>query len=146
VLLEQMPMTPNGKVNRRALPAPEWGRGDADYLAPRTEVERKLAAIWGEVLRVGQVGVHDNFFELGGHSLLATQLGVRIAEQFGRTLSLRLLFEASSLAAMAGAIESELRQASQPAPRTIARLARESHRVRRRDGELLVDNATQDNG
>ncbi|MGB7926381.1 MAG: amino acid adenylation domain-containing protein, partial [Pyrinomonadaceae bacterium] len=80
VLLERMPLTPNGKLDRHALPAPEQNRSEPgnEYVAPRTPVEEILASLWAEVLRVERVGIHDNFFELGGHSLLATQLISRI--------------------------------------------------------------------
>ena len=77
VLLESLPITPNGKVDRRALPSPEERRLQTahEYEAPRTPLQRDLAAIWAEVLRLDRVGIHDNFFELGGHSLLANALG-----------------------------------------------------------------------
>ena len=72
VCLERMPLTVNGKLDRKALPAPEGDAyGERGYEAPQGEIERKLAAIWAEVLKVERVGRHDNFFELGGHSLLA---------------------------------------------------------------------------
>ena len=76
VVLEQLPLTPTGKLDRRALPAPQYGRDAAAdaFVAPRDAVEEVIAEVWREVLRVEQVGVHDNFFELGGHSLLATQV------------------------------------------------------------------------
>src|SRR5215207_2311202 len=83
VSLGEMPLTPNGKVDRRALPEPDGqrgGRGEADYVAPRTPTEELLAGIWSSVLRAERVGIEDNFFELGGHSLLATQLMSRVRE------------------------------------------------------------------
>src|SRR5262249_45295731 len=75
VLLEALPLTPSGKVDRKALPAPDNARPELEeaYVAPRTPVERGLADLWAEVLGLERVGVHDNFFELGVHSLLATQ-------------------------------------------------------------------------
>ena len=80
VMLGAMPLTPNGKVDRRALPAVELGRPElrGEYVAARTPAEEVLAGIWSAVLRVEQVGVYDNFFELGGHSLLATQVISRV--------------------------------------------------------------------
>ncbi|MFD2168455.1 amino acid adenylation domain-containing protein [Tumebacillus lipolyticus] len=108
VLLDALPLTQNGKVDRRALPEPDnfsFG-GTEEYTAPRTATERKLAAIWQDVLNLEQVSVFDSFFELGGHSLLATQAISRVNEAFHLQLPLRALFEAQSVAALAEAIES----------------------------------------
>ena len=80
VVLDSMPLLPNGKVNRRALPVADIKGEEKNYVAPRDAVEDTIANIWGEVLAVAQVGVEDNFFELGGHSLLATQVVARISE------------------------------------------------------------------
>jgi amino acid adenylation domain-containing protein len=93
VLLDELPLTPNGKVDRAALPAPDGERqlGDA-YVAPRNELEARIAAIWCEVLGVGQLGVQDNFFDLGGHSLLAMQVVSRIRADLGVDLTLTGLF------------------------------------------------------
>ncbi|MGE3315701.1 MAG: amino acid adenylation domain-containing protein, partial [Planctomycetaceae bacterium] len=95
VVLDRFPITPNGKVDRAALPVPEAARPDwsEPYQAPRTPVEEILSVIWAEVLRIDRVGVHDNFFELGGHSLLATQVVSRLRETFEIDLPLRSLFE-----------------------------------------------------
>jgi acyl carrier protein len=102
VLLDELPLTRNGKVDRRALPEPDGGGINlADkYVAPRTAAEEQLAAIWQEVLGVGRVGVHDNFFELGGHSLLATQLASRFRDVFQTELPLRNLFEEPTVAGL----------------------------------------------
>ncbi|HEV3048979.1 MAG TPA: phosphopantetheine-binding protein, partial [Longimicrobium sp.] len=111
VVLEALPLTPSGKVDRRALPSPfvdrtAPGRG---YTAPRTEVEVRLAGIWAEVLRVRQVGVHDHFFtDLGGHSLLATQLASRVRDAFGVELPLSRVFERPTVARLAEAVEEIL--------------------------------------
>ena len=78
VQLDAMPLTPNGKIDRRALPAPDYTRLEGQVVPPRTPAEGLLAAIWQEVLELEQVGIHDNFFEVGGHSLLATQVISRI--------------------------------------------------------------------
>src|SRR3712207_7263267 len=92
VVLEALPLTPNGELDRKALPAPEYA-ADADrYLAPRTPVEEVLAGIWAELLRLERVGVHDSFFGLGGHSLLAMRLVAEIQETFGLELSIRTVF------------------------------------------------------
>jgi amino acid adenylation domain-containing protein len=109
VLLESLPLTQHGKVDRNKLPAPDQARPTSqEYAAPRTEVELQLAAIWEEVLGVERVGINDNFFELGGHSLLATRLMARIREGFGVTLSLRRLFEEPTIAALGVALEESL--------------------------------------
>jgi amino acid adenylation domain-containing protein len=95
VFLDTMPLTPNGKVDRRVLPAPDVSDIQASfaYVAPRTLMEQQLADIWAKVLRLEQVGIHDNFFELGGHSLLATQAISQIRATFSVELPLRTLFE-----------------------------------------------------
>ncbi|MEO7331750.1 MAG: amino acid adenylation domain-containing protein, partial [Minicystis sp.] len=95
VLLPGLPLTANGKIDRKALPAPDLGASATqEYMAPRTPVEEVLIGIWSSVLKVPQVGVNDDFFSLGGHSLLATQAISRLREAFGVELSLRSLFEA----------------------------------------------------
>ncbi|MBN3921606.1 non-ribosomal peptide synthetase, partial [Nostoc sp. NMS4] len=105
VMLEEMPLTPNGKVDRRALPTPDLHSELKDkYIAPRTPIEEMLAQIWSQVLKVEQVGIHDNFFELGGHSLLATQLVSRIRDRFKVQLPLRELFDAATIAELAQSI------------------------------------------
>ena len=107
VHLKAMPLTPNGKVDRKALPAPEFSRSDlqTEYVAPRNENEEKLAAIVSELLHIEKVGVFDNFFDLGGHSLLATKFMSRIREQFNVELPLRTLFEKPTIAELAIAID-----------------------------------------
>ena len=98
VQMAKLPLSPNGKVDRKALPAPEGSREESsDYVAPRNAVEEKLAEIWSEVLHVGMIGVHDNFFSLGGHSLLATQVVSRIRKWSQIELPLRALFEGPTI-------------------------------------------------
>ncbi|WP_027248867.1 non-ribosomal peptide synthetase [Planktothrix agardhii] len=104
VILESLPLTSNGKVDRRALPAPDF-QSEEQYVAPRNPIEEILAAIWVKVLKVEQVGIHDNFFELGGHSLLATQLISRIRKTFKVEMPLRELFVAPTVAALAQVIK-----------------------------------------
>ncbi|WNG57626.1 amino acid adenylation domain-containing protein [Archangium gephyra] len=103
VVLAQLPLLPNGKVDRKALPAPEQAGSTRpeEYVAPRTETERKLAGLWAEVLRREKVGLHDNFFEAGGHSLLAMQLVARVRDAFRVELPLRNVFEAPTVQVMA---------------------------------------------
>ncbi|MCP4661173.1 MAG: AMP-binding protein, partial [bacterium] len=106
VLLDAFPLTPNDKVDRGALPAPELTRPELEeaFVAPRTPLEQQLADIWAEVLGVEQVGVDDDFFELGGHSLMATQLVSRVRDVFRVELPLRAVFESPRVAAMAAAL------------------------------------------
>jgi amino acid adenylation domain-containing protein len=108
VLLDALPLTPTGKVNRRDLPAPQTYTSESS-VPPRTETEELLAGIWATVLGVAVVGSEDNFFDLGGHSLLATRLVSRIREAFAVELPLRALFEHPNVAALARHIE-ELRR------------------------------------
>jgi len=109
VLLDSLPLTPNGKVDRRALPVPERAGASADVVTA-TPLEELLAAIWGEVLRVDQVGVHDNFFDLGGHSLTAIQVVSRIRQAFGVEVALRSVFERPTVAALAQLLTREMRE------------------------------------
>jgi amino acid adenylation domain-containing protein len=109
VMLDTLPMTANGKVDRRALGAPDPARAELlTYVAPRTPVESVLAEIWTQVLGVKQVGIHDNFFELGGHSITAGQLVSRLGESFCVELSLDSFFEVSTIAELAVVIEEIL--------------------------------------
>ena len=103
VLLEALPLTPSGKIDRLALPATgqTGGEWEARFVAPRSPVEEVLAEIWAEVLRVDRVGAHDNFFEMGGHSLLATQVVSRVYETFQTRLALRKMFEEPTVAGLA---------------------------------------------
>ncbi|HEY9402725.1 MAG TPA: amino acid adenylation domain-containing protein, partial [Pyrinomonadaceae bacterium] len=104
--LTALPVTPNGKIDRQALPAPasyEGVRG-GEFVAPRNAVEESLAGMWAEVLSLPRVGVHDNFFELGGHSLLATQINSRVRDAFQVELPLRRLFEMPTVAELAATI------------------------------------------
>jgi amino acid adenylation domain-containing protein len=116
LVLEALPMTPNGKLDRRALPAPE-GRpeGGEEYVAPRTPTEEALAAIWAELLEVGRVGANDNFFDLGGHSLLVVQLHARLKETIAPRLSVADLFGIRTLADLARQVDA-LREAEDDSP------------------------------
>ncbi|MBW7477833.1 amino acid adenylation domain-containing protein, partial [Paenibacillus oenotherae] len=102
VELAEVPLTPNGKVDRRGLPEPERSAmGGESYVAPRTELEAKLAEIWQSVLGIAQVGAKDHFFELGGHSLKATMLAARVYKELNVNLPLRSIFEAPRLEELA---------------------------------------------
>ncbi|KRP71473.1 pyoverdine sidechain peptide synthetase [Pseudomonas paralactis] len=98
VLLEQMPLSPNGKLDRKALPKVDANLQAREYVAPRSEQEQRIAAIWAQVLEVDRVGLNDNFFELGGHSLLATQVVVRLREQLHAEFDVKSIFTAPTLA------------------------------------------------
>ena len=103
VSMEALPLSPNGKVDRKALPAPEAKRDEAvAFVAPRDETERAIAAIWREALGVEQVGVDDNFFDLGGHSLLLVQVHGRIREALGGDIIVVELFQHPTVGALAG--------------------------------------------
>ncbi|MCY1015549.1 non-ribosomal peptide synthase/polyketide synthase [Pyxidicoccus sp. MSG2] len=120
VMLDALPLTPNGKVDRKALPVPGVSLTAASpelYVAPRTDLERRVAAIWSELLGVARVGVEDDFFELGGHSLLATQALSRLRESFGVEVPLQRLFEEPTVAAVARNLESSLRDTAPGARR-----------------------------
>ena len=108
VFLDALPLTTNGKVDRRALPAPDGARpeGETDYVAPRTPVEEVLAGIWAELLSLERAGVHDNFFVLGGHSLLATQLLARLLTLFKIELPLITVFQSPTIAEFAEALRA----------------------------------------
>ena len=118
VALDAFPLTPNGKVDRKALPAPDQSAFEAmqTFVEPRTDTEKKLANIWSKVLHVEKVGIEDNFFELGGHSLLATQVMSRIRETFDVELPLRNLFEYVTVSELAPAIDRAVRGADTEIP------------------------------
>jgi amino acid adenylation domain-containing protein len=129
VVLPALPLSPNGKVDRKALPAPEW-RGEAAFVAPSTAVEEVLAGFWQDLLGVERVGLTDHFFRLGGHSLLATELISRVRGAFRVELPLRRLFETPTLAALAAAVvEGEAK------PGQSEKIARALLRLRTMSGE-----------
>jgi len=105
VALEALPLTPHGKLDRKAFPAPDHASEQA-YIAPRNKTEEVLAKIWAEVLGLSRVCVEDNFFELGGHSLLAIQVIARTQDAFQKNLPVRRLFETPTVSGLAKWIES----------------------------------------
>ncbi len=125
VVLENIPLTTNGKVNRRALPTPNWG---GNVIAPTSPTEQKLANIWAELLGLKNVSIHDNFFQLGGHSLLATQLTSRIRDTFSVELPLQKVFETPQIAPLALAIEALQNSHQKGADIGIIPLSRDAHR------------------
>lgn len=111
VLLDSIPLSANGKVNRRALPAPDKARQEdkSSYTAPQTPTEEIVAAIFADVLRVELVGIQDDFFELGGHSLSATQVVSRVRQSFRVDMQVRALFESPTIAGLSRTIEHLMR-------------------------------------
>ncbi|HEY9832687.1 MAG TPA: amino acid adenylation domain-containing protein, partial [Stenomitos sp.] len=120
VRLKTLPITPNGKVDHRALPAPDSARPELEksFVAPRTSTEEVLAAIWADVLGLKQVGIHDNFFELGGHSLQAIQLVSKISVAINLDWSVKLLFSHPTIAELADVLGSlpQKQDCLKPAP------------------------------
>jgi len=111
VVLETLPRTVSGKVDRKALPAPDLSQSvvRGEYVAPRTPVEEQIAATWAEVLQLEQVGIHDNFFDLGGHSLRAVQVVSRTRDKLTVELPLAALFASPTIAELANHVEALLR-------------------------------------
>ncbi|WP_409286146.1 phosphopantetheine-binding protein, partial [Pseudomonas protegens] len=101
MFLAQMPLTPNGKLDRKGLPEPDASQLQQVYEAPQSELEQKLAAIWAQILCLPRVGLNDNFFEVGGHSLLAIQITSRVQAELGLEVPLAQLFQTESLRAYA---------------------------------------------
>jgi acyl carrier protein len=124
--LAALPLTATGKVNRRALPAPDPARTERQetFTAPGTPTEQALAEIWSEVLGLKRVGARDNFFSLGGHSLLMTQVISRVREAFQVELPIRTFFESPTVTALARVIEEmpveEIKQMSDDEARSLA--------------------------
>ncbi|MEG4453672.1 amino acid adenylation domain-containing protein [Microcoleus sp. N9_A1] len=129
VILESMPLTPNGKVDRRALPAAPSTletETESSFVAPSNSVEEAIASIWCEVMGIERIGIHQNFFELGGHSLMAGQIVFRLGNQLSVDLSLRTLFLAPTIAGLATEVSKQLRgsdseETSSPLPSVVRR-------------------------
>ncbi|MBN1399758.1 MAG: amino acid adenylation domain-containing protein [Anaerolineae bacterium] len=144
VMMEQMPLTPSGKIDRRRLPAPARVRdGSAEsFVAPRTPIEQEVAAVWTEVLGLERIGIHDDFFDLGGHSLLATQLCARLSDTFGLEVPLRSLFEAPTVAGLCESIVAL--QISQTDDAEIAALLAELEQLSDEEAQNLLGSPSQD--
>jgi acyl carrier protein len=109
VVLERLPLTQNGKVDRRKLPLPEDdGNRRGEYAAPRNGIEQVLAGIWGDLLELKQIGIYDNFFEIGGHSLLITRMAAIIKKRYQLVLPVKTIFGCRNIAELAKYIELEL--------------------------------------
>jgi len=109
VLLDKLPLTSNGKINRRALPLPDTAylAFEETYLAPRNDIEEALAELWANMLGLERVGVRDNFFDLGGHSLLAVRLIAQIQRWFGRDIPLAMLFQEGTIERLAAVLNRQ---------------------------------------
>lgn len=119
-LLEKLPKTPNGKIDRKALPNSDR-IAHARIQRPRNDIEKKISEIWQEALGVEQVGIEEDFFALGGHSLLAMQIMTRVEDCFNTTIPLSKLFESPTVAAMARSIESGNARSDLPRMKRVAR-------------------------
>jgi amino acid adenylation domain-containing protein len=147
VPLATLPRTPNGKIDRQTLPAPDQTRPalETEYVAPRTPVEQTLADIWAQTLGIERVGIYDNFFALGGHSLLATQLLARVRTAFHIDVQLQRFFTAPTITAMAVAIAQQ--QAEQEDSEQIDTLLAEIEQLSDDEArELLVGQSGQFKG
>ncbi len=114
VFLDKFPLTPNGKIDRKALPAPDQTRTEIEqaYVAPCSPVQEMLAAIWREVLNVDRIGIHDNFFDLGGHSLLVIVVCTKVEAKIGKPVPVELIFEFPTVVSLANALEKYVNIAS----------------------------------
>jgi amino acid adenylation domain-containing protein len=129
-VMEAFPLNASGKVDRRALPAPEGVRAAA-LVPPRTEAERRVAAVWAQVLGLESVGAHDGFFDLGGHSLLLVKVQARLREAFGVPVPITHLFRYLTVSALAAALETSAPEPA-AAPADDARVRDGRHRLRAR--------------
>ncbi|RMH16882.1 MAG: amino acid adenylation domain-containing protein [Acidobacteria bacterium] len=125
VVLERLPLNPNGKVDRKALPAPAWSREEGRR-APRTPTEEVIAGIWAEVLGLSSVDAESSFFELGGHSLLATRIASRLRRAFGVELPLGTLLEEPTVASLARAVDAARQGDDRPAAPPLTRSPRDA--------------------
>ena len=143
VVLDQLPLTSTGKVDRCALPAPGTGRPATDnpYAAPRTPLEEQVGQIWAHVLSLDQVGIHDNFFDLGGHSLAATRVVSRVIKQFQTEVPLQVLFHSPTVADMAAVIAEH--QAKKLGDNEIEVILAELESLTDEEAKLLVAGAAE---
>jgi acyl carrier protein len=127
-ILAKFPLTPNGKIDRNALPEPEQATAKRAYIAPRTETEKKIAEIWADVLRrqIDTISIDDNFFDLGGHSLMATQVVSRIRERFSLAIPMRAMFDRPTIARLGETVTEA--QDTPDEDLSIAAVSREAYR------------------
>ena len=139
MVLDALPLSANGKVDKRALPDPgDGGDGASVFVAPRTETETALAAIWQDVLKKERVGVTDDFLALGGHSLLAIRVLGKISKQFAVRLPLRSLFDSPTVEKLAIVVEAERAGAASTPVAAITARGRDAHRIRSEKGPDVV--------
>jgi acyl carrier protein len=131
VAMDEFPLSPNGKLDRKALPAPAIQSAQSIYAEPGSPVEKQLAAMWAELLGTERVGIHDDFFALGGHSLVAMQLVSRIMMTMKIELPLDALFNTPTIAGLARRIEEGTGQPPDNDPGTIQSISRSARRTRR---------------
>lgn len=129
VILDAFPLTPNGKVDRQALPRLQsvWPEHEGEIVQPRTPTEKVLTAIWAEILRVREVGILDNFFDIGGHSLLATQMMTRVREAFGVDIKLKTLFDGPTVEELCKEIVRKMESGEGPQVPVIRPVARDGN-------------------
>jgi acyl carrier protein len=140
VAMPSLPMTPNGKIDRRALPAPRQTAVVRD--APGTALEAEVAAVWCDVLGIREAGPRESFFESGGHSLLSTQLMARVRARFGVEVTLARFFEAPTIAGLAAAVE-DARVRNDAATPPIGAAPRDAHRAIVENGIPVLSSALQ---
>lgn len=139
VVMDALPMTPNGKLDQRALPAFDAtrSRSPQSYVAPRNELEETLVEIWAEVLKIERIGVLDDFFELGGHSLLVAQVVARVRKYIGIEIPVRSMFEEPTVAGLAADLARVRAEGAPPSatilPRRSVRQTREQVEARLRE-------------
>jgi acyl carrier protein len=141
VMLDSLPLTANGKLNRGALPAPDQTRSelDGEYVAPRTPLEETLADLMSQVLGVERVGIHDNFFKLGGYSLLATQYISKIRQTLLVEVPLRTIFESPTIAKLAEAVSQSMDQIGQEEGQLLAELLSDLQQVSDDDLDAMLE-------
>ncbi|MCB9100063.1 MAG: amino acid adenylation domain-containing protein [Anaerolineales bacterium] len=151
VIMEAFPLTPNGKVNRRALPAPEVGRPElgVTYVAPETEIEQTIADLWKEALKVENVGIHDNFFDLGGHSLLLAQVHGKLQQQLGFDLPIVRLFQYPTISTLAKFLSQERSNGEEARKASQQQIQQKAHQqraalARQRQRAMKVKGSTND--
>jgi len=139
ITLEQLPLSPNGKVDRRALPTPDVDLSHlaTSYVPPHTPIEEALVSIWEKVLEMQRIGIHDNFFELGGHSLLATQVISHIRKTFQVDLPLQVIFHTPTIANLAQSI-ARMQEELQGAPLPEANSGIQTIAAAKEDAEDLL--------
>jgi len=132
MILDALPLSPNGKLDRNALPAPDSEKSlrETSRVAPRTPLEEELASIWRQILNIEQVGVYDDFFEIGGHSLLVTQVIARVRDTCHVDLPLQVMFKTPTIAALAEAIEKVKMRSNELHKPSVKPISRDAYRTK----------------